>query len=85
MKKVKVEMLTSIAGNPDLRYGPDDINFSIGEIVELHPDQARAYIAGGLAKAVAGAPEPETTSLQPQETAVLPEGKPRLRSRVLEK
>lgn len=80
MKKVKVEMLTSIAGNPDLRYGQEDINFSIGQIVELHPDQARAYIAGGLAKAVDGAaaPEPETTSLEVSETTTLPDAKKKL-------
>lgn len=77
-KKVKVEMLTSIAGNPDPRYGPGDISFSIGEIVELHPDQAKAWIAGGLAKLVnLPTPEPETTALEPSETVILSEAKPR--------
>lgn len=85
-KKVKVEMLTSIAGNPDLRYGPDSINFSIGEIVDLHPDQARAWIAGGLARlavidppVTVAAPEaiPESTSIEVPENTSLPEARGR--------
>jgi len=76
MTKVKVEMLTSIAGNPEPRYGLDDFAFSPGQVVDLHPDLARAWIAGGLAKAAVPS-GPETTSLEPPETAVMPEGKPK--------
>lgn len=78
MKNVKVEMLTSIAGLPEPRYGLGDFGFSTGQIVELHPDLARAWISGGLAKALdVAAPVPESTSLEPPETAVLPEAKPK--------
>lgn len=89
-KSVKVEMLVSIAGLPDPQYGLGEFGFGTGQIVELHPDLARAWIACGHAKSVEPVmaapvvPMPETTSLEPPETAVLPEGKPKKASRVKE-
>lgn len=81
-KTVKVEMLVSIAGLPEPRYELGDFSFAMGQVVDLNPDLARAWVAGGIAKAVAAsAPVPETTALKPAETAVLPEGKPKRSTR----
>jgi hypothetical protein len=77
-KKIKVRMVVSIAGNAEPLYDLEAFSFQPEQIVELHAGLARAWIASGNAKPVDfSEPEPETTSIAPPETAVLPEAKPR--------
>lgn len=75
-KKVKVRMTTSIAGNPEPLYDLDGFSFQPEQIVELHPDLAKAWLTSGLAVPFVER-EVETTSIEAPETAVLPEGKPK--------
>jgi hypothetical protein len=75
MAKIRVKILVSIGGLAESTYGLEDFSFEPGQIVELHPDLARSWIAGGLAEGVL---ERETASIEPQdETAVLPPGSPK--------
>ena len=52
MTKVKVKMLTGIAGNANPAYDLPEHGYSPEEIVELHPYLAERWIASGLAEAV---------------------------------
>jgi hypothetical protein len=75
MAKIRVKMLVSIGGLAESKYGLEDFSFEPGQIVELHPNLARSWIAGGLAEAIL---ERETASLEPEdETATLPPGSPK--------
>ena len=60
MKKIKVKMLTSIAGlaNPD--YDLPEHGYTVGDIVELHPQLAEAWIQSGTAEAVKEKPAVST-------------------------
>lgn len=52
MKKVKVQIVKSIAGLRDPTYDLPEFDYQPGQIVELHPKLAKAWIASGTAKAV---------------------------------
>jgi hypothetical protein len=52
MKKVEVKMLTSIAGLANPMYDLPDHCYAFGDIVEVHPNLAEAWIQSGIAEAV---------------------------------
>jgi hypothetical protein len=43
MQKIKVKLLTSIAGHSDEQYDQPDFGYAPGQVVELHPQ-----FGGGL-------------------------------------
>ncbi len=51
---MQITMQTSIAGHADPRYGLPDFGFAPGQVVDVHPDLAAAWVAAGIA-----APTPE--------------------------
>jgi hypothetical protein len=79
MKKTKVKMVVSIAGLAEPIYDLEEFSSKPGEEIEIHPELARHWIAAGHAIAINnGSPiEPETTSIEPTEHAVLPSPRPR--------
>ena len=52
MKKVKVRMLTGIAGLPNPMYDLPEHGYAPGDIVELHPALANAWIEAHIAEAI---------------------------------
>lgn len=68
---MKVRMLTSMVA-ANWSYAP-------GDIVDVEPRVAKAWIEAGLATPVKGGPEPEAAMLEPPERAVLPAAKRRKR------
>ena len=50
VKKVKVEILRSVAGNANPQYDLPDHGYGPGDIVELHPELASKWIASGIAR-----------------------------------
>lgn len=70
---MRVKMIT-LAAEPGGVYRP-------GQIVDLDDGTARAFIAGGYAKAVPvgspSAPQPEAAAIEPAEAAMKPAGKRR--------
>lgn len=50
-KQTKVKMLVSIAGHAEPRYDHADFSLAPGDVVELHPDLADAWVKGGHAEA----------------------------------
>lgn len=52
MSKVKVKMLTGIAGLANPAYDLPEHSYAPEEIVMLHPKLASAWIDGGIAKAI---------------------------------
>jgi hypothetical protein len=55
MKNRKIRFLSSIAGNEDPRYDLRTFGFQTGDLAELHPDLAAAWIASGIAEDAAPA------------------------------
>jgi hypothetical protein len=47
MQKIKVKLLTSIAGHSDEQYDQPDFGYAPGEVVELHPNLAAAWVSLG--------------------------------------
>ena len=64
MTKIKVKMLTSIAGNANPVYDLPDHGYQFGQVVELHPDLAALWIASGKAEAVEEEQLPVKTKLE---------------------
>ena len=52
MDKIKIKLLTSIAGNAEPAYDQAEFGYAPGQIVEVHPNLAAAWIGSGLAEAV---------------------------------
>jgi hypothetical protein len=78
MKKTKVKMVVSIAGLAEPIYDLEEFSFKPGEEIEIHPELARHWIAAGHAIAINnGSLQPETTSIESTEHAVLPSPRPR--------
>lgn len=67
---MKVCMCVSIAGHAEPMYGLGDFSFSPGDVVDLHPDLAEAWLANGHAEAA------------PEEVAEEPEVKKQKRSQL---
>lgn len=59
MKKRKIRFLTGIAGNADARYELPIFGFEAGDVTELHPDLAAAWIAAGIAEEIDPATAPK--------------------------
>ena len=49
MKRTKVKMCISIAGNADPNYDQPEFGYAPGQVVEVHPILAEAWIASGTA------------------------------------
>lgn len=52
MEKVKVKMLTGIAGLANPAYDLPEHSYAPEQIVMLHPKLAEAWVAGGIAQGV---------------------------------
>jgi hypothetical protein len=67
--KIKVKMLTGIAGLPNPDYDLPEHSYAPEEIVMVHPTLATAWIAGGIAQAVREKPSPaeRTAEVKPSE------------------
>lgn len=63
---MKVTIAISIAGHAEPLYDQEPFSYSPGQVVDLHPDLARAWIMSGVAVALPA--EIETTSLEVPET-----------------
>jgi hypothetical protein len=74
MQKIKVKLLTSIAGHSDERYDQPDFGYAPGQEVELHPDLATAWVSSGLAELCT---DIEAAVMPEVEATILPTAKPR--------
>lgn len=74
MQKIKVKLLTSIAGHSEERYDQPDFGYAPGQVVELHPELATAWIGSGLAELYE---EIEAAVMPEVEAMILPTAKPR--------
>jgi hypothetical protein len=74
MQKIKVKLLTSIAGHSDEQYDQPDFGYAPGEVVELHPKLAAAWVSSGLAELCE---EIEAAVIPEVEATILPTAKPR--------
>jgi len=72
MKRTKVKMCVSISGSPDPRDPAIALEFRPGQVVELHPDLAEAWIGSGLAVRIVEAKPPEAAVMPAVEAATLP-------------
>jgi hypothetical protein len=79
MQKIKVKLLTSIAGHSDEKYDQPDFGYAPGQEVELHPDLAAAWVSSGLAELCVEieAAVTEAAVMPEVEATVLPTAKPR--------
>jgi len=72
--KTKLKMLMSVAGNADARYDLPAFAYKKGQIVELHPELAKSWIASGRAEAFVEEPAaPAPTKPAIAEPAKTPE------------
>lgn len=82
MKKIKVKMLTSISGNADGNYELESFSYGPGEIAEIHPKLAEAWIAGGIAERFDVDAATEAPVMPGVETAMMPGPEPTVGSMV---
>ena len=67
--KTKLKMLMSVAGNADARYDLPAFAYKKGQIVELHSELAKSWIASGRAEAFVEEPAVESKHFSRAETS----------------